>query len=350
MPTTQCSCYDTLFTSLEPPETKPGMLPESVGGAPDASQDLSEGFRHSGWQRDRALVHAALRRTMQSVSRIQAFESCGAFAFVYESVTTPVEYRLGGSTCRDRFCVPCARDRSRVLATNVLLALGGQPVRFLTLTLKVNRGPLTTQIDRLLGCFAKLRARAFWRKRVSGGCAFIEVKWSEKHSGWNVHVHCMLHGLYIPQRDLYRAWLSITGDSMIVDIRLVNDKDTIGRYVTKYIAKPLSNTFLNRREQFDELILAMVGRRLCMTFGDWRGIRLTQSPEPGQWINIGSFHAILCQAHDGQVEATHAIRYICGDHAQHYIDAAALARPPPDVLRPYYQQLQLQYPEWGRTF
>jgi hypothetical protein len=287
---------------------------------------------------------------MQTVSRILAFQSCGALAFVYESVTPPIEYRLGGSTCRDRFCVPCARDRSRVLATNVLLALGGRPVRFLTLTLKVNTGPLSDQIDRLLDCFAKLRTRAFWRKRVTGGCAFIEVKWSEKHAGWNVHVHCMLHGLFIPHSDLWRAWHSITGDSMVVDIRLVNDKDVIGRYVTKYVSKPLSNTFLNRSEQFDELICAMVGRRLCLTFGDWRGIRLTQSPEPGEWISLGSFHTVLCQALNGDVEALHAIRYICRDHAQQYLDAVARARPPPSAPVLSCTQLQLAYPEWGRTW
>jgi hypothetical protein len=160
----------------------------------------------------------------------------------------------------------------------------------------------------------------------------------------------MLHGLYIPKSDLWRAWYAITGDSMIVDIKLVNDKGVIGRYVTKYVAKPLSSTFLNRRPQFDELVRAMVGRRLCITFGDWRGIRLTQSPEPGEWINIGSFHSVLCQALDGDADSLHAARYICGDVLQHYLDAVEYARPPPQAPVLIWTQLQLAYPEWGRTW
>lgn len=350
MPRSRHASDPLLFPLLEPPESKPEPPPPPLGGSSDWDQDLSETFRHSGWRRDRALVNVALRRTMQSVSRILAFSSCGSGAFVYESVTPPIEYRLGGTTCRDRFCVPCARDRSRVLATNVLTALGGHAVRFLTLTLRINPGPLSKQIDRLFTCFSALRQRAFWKKRVSGGCAFVEVKWSERHGGWNVHVHCMLHGLYLPKSDVWRAWYAITGDSNIVDIRLVNDKAVIGRYVTKYVSKPLNNTFLNRPDLFDELILAMVGRRLCLTFGDWRGIPLTQSPEPGEWINLGSFHAILSQALDGDAEALHAIRYICGDQAHKYLDASALARPPPSTPAENWTQLQLQFPEWGRTF
>lgn len=276
---------------------------------------------------------------MQPVSRILAFSGCGAYAFVYQSITAPYEYRLAGSTCRDKFCIPCAKQRSRVLSTNVLQALGDQPVRFLTLTLRINDGPLSAQIDRLYSCFATLRNRAFWKKRVNGGCAFTEVKWSEKHQGWNVHVHCMLHGLYLPKPDIWRAWHQITGDSMIVDIRLVHDHQSIGRYITKYVSKPLNNSFLNRQPQFDELIQALRGRRLCLTFGDWRGIKLTQSPEPGEWINLGSFHDVLYRAVDGDLDSLKAVHYICADRTEELLQASALARPPPVETRTIHRQL-----------
>ncbi len=271
-----------------------------------------------------------------------SFSDCGATAFVFQSLKAPYEYRLGGSSCRDRFCVPCARERSRVLATNVLDALAGKPVRFLTLTLKVNNGPLSAQIDRLYSCFTALRARSFWLKRVSGGCAFTEVKWSPSSSGWNVHVHCMVHGLYLPKSDLWRAWHAITGDSMIVDIRLVRDKGAIGRYVTKYISKPLSRTFLNRDSQLDELVKAMRGRRLCITFGDWRGIRLTQQPEPGDWINLGSFYDVVALALLDDPDSLTAIRQICGDRASEMLATFQRARPPPIPKLPIHEQLYFQ--------
>lgn len=275
---------------------------------------------------------------MQTISRILGFSSCGAAAFVYQSAKAPYDYRLGGSSCRDRFCVPCSRERSRVLATNVLTALKQNPARFLTLTLKTNDGPLSTQIDRLYSCFTALRTRAFWKKRVHGGCAFTEVKWSERNQGWNVHVHCLLHGLYVPKSDLWRAWYDITGDSLIVDIRLVHDQAAIGRYVTKYVSKPLGNSFVNRTAQFDELIRAMAGRRLCLTFGTWRGIKLTETPEPGDWVNLGSFHDVLRKAHDGDVESLQAIKYICQDRTQELLDHVVHARPPPIDATPDQRQ------------
>lgn len=333
-----------VFPLLEPPETNPEPLESSIGGLTEEAPTLSETFRHSGWARARTLVYDALRRTTQSVSRILAFCDCGAFAYVMQSLKDPFEYRLAGSSCHDRFCIPCAKARSRVLASNVLAALGDQPVRFLTLTLRTNDGPLTTQIDRLYRCFTTLRNRAFWKKRVQGGCAFLEVKWSEKSAAWNVHIHCMLHGLYIPKSDLWRAWHAITGDSMIVDIRLVHDHRCIGRYVTKYVSKPLSNTYINRQPQFDELVQAMAGRRLCFTFGDWRGIKLTQQPLPGDWVNVGSFHDVLNRAFDGDLESLRAIRYICGNRTQELLDRVRLARPPPSSTSSQERQLYFDYP------
>ncbi len=279
---------------------------------------------------------------MQTVARIQAFQSCGAFAFVYQSVKAPYEYRLGGSSCHDRFCVPCAADRSRNLATNVLNALNHEPARFLTLTLKTNDGPLATQIDRLYSCFATLRKRHLWQSRVTGGCAFTEVKWSNNTEAWNVHVHCIIHGAFLPKWELSKAWHEITGDSMIVDLRIIRDQDHIARYITKYASKPIDNTFTNRQPLLDEVIRAMHGRRLCFTFGTWRGIKLTELPVPGDWVNLGSFDDVLRQARDGDPDALRAVTYIAKDRTDFLLRSVAVARAPP--LVPVYHRDQLLLP------
>jgi hypothetical protein len=151
----------------------------------------------------------------------------------------------------------------------------------------------------------------------------------------------MLHGLYLPKSDVWRAWWEITGDSFQVDITLVRNHDTIGRYITKYVSKPLNNTFLNRPHQLDELIRSMHGRRLCLTFGDWRGIRLTQSPEPGEWVNLGGFHDVLSRASDGDQDSLNAIRYICADRTEQLLQSNALARPPPDEPPTFERQRYL---------
>lgn len=332
-----------LFTSLEPPETKPPTPAALPGGELLEPTDLAETFRHSGWAHNRGLVNAALKRTHQTIPRIVAFQSCGAFAYVYQSLHSPYEYRLGGSSCRDRFCVPCALDRSRVLSTNVLNALDSQPARFLTLTLKSNDGPLEAQIDRLYSCFATLRNRSLWTRTVKGGCAFTEVKWSERAHAWNVHIHSIIHGGFLPQRDLSRAWWKITGDSMVLDIRLVRDPAHIGQYVTKYASKPLNNSFVNRSVQFDEVVQAMHGRRLCFTFGTWRGIKLTESPQPGDWINLGSFTEVASRARDGDLEALKALNSVTGNRAAEVILALPLARAPPLRSSPAHPQITFEW-------
>ena len=340
--TLQREAGQPVFPLLDPPETNAGPSHYTIGGESPPRSELAESFRHSGWQHARDLVYVALQRTGQSPSRLLSFADCGAYAFIYQSLKTPYEYRVGGSSCRDRFCVPCAKDRSRVLASNVLNALGDRPVRFLTLTLRSNDLPLSEQVDRLYRSFSLLRNRAFWHKRVSGGCAFTEIKWSQNSQAWNVHIHCMLHGLYLPKSDVWRAWHAITGDSMIVDIRIVRSHATIARYVTKYVSKPLDNSFLNRQPQFDELIQAMRGRRLCITFGDWRGIKLTESPEPGEWLILGSFDSVLRLAKQGDKDALNAVHSLCGPLAQAYIDTATLPRAPPSPRKPSSRQLLLR--------
>lgn len=352
-----CGCFTKrlsdpsfFFSSLEPPEINPEPQPNINGGVPSDAIGFSETFRHSGWAHNRALVYAALKRTMQSIPRICAFTSCGAFAYVYQTVKAPFEYRLGGSSCRDRFCVPCASDRSRVLATNIITALDGQAARFLTLTLRTNDGPLSTQIDRLFSCFAALRQRDLWKHRVDGGCAFIEVKWSPNTSAWNVHVHCLVQGLFLPQRELSRAWFEITGDSYILDIRAIKDPNLIARYVAKYVSKPLNGTFVNRPVQLDDLVKAMRGRRLCFTFGTWRGIKLTQSPEPGEWINLGSFHELALLAREGDPDALQAIAYIAGDRTPELLASPQLTRAPPLDPALHDSQLHLLLPVTDNRF
>lgn len=134
---------------------------------------------------------------------------------------------------------------------------------------------------------------------------------------------------------------------MIVDIKLVHDDAAIGRYITKYVSKPLDNSFLRRHPQLDEIVTAMRGRRLCITFGDWRGIQLTQSPTPGEWINLGSFHDVLTLASDGDLDSLRAVRYICKDRTEELLNSVALARPPPIYTPPKQSQSRF---DWASTW
>lgn len=343
-----CTTDDTdpgLFdSSLEPPESKSQNGPGAMWAALPEDMELAERFRHSGWQRNRTLIYHSLRRTMQSVSRIMAFDSCGSAAYVYKRADDDAKFMLGGSSCRDRMCLPCQQDRSRVLATNVLDALKDKPSRFLTLTLKQTDASLSEQLDRLYSCFSKLRQRAFWKKHVVGGCAFFEIVYKPDVGRWNVHVHCIVHGSYMPQRELSSLWYKITGDSHIVDICFIRDANIVGRYVVKYVGKPFNNSFLNRPERLDEVIQALKKRRLCITFGDWRGVVLTRTVSEHDWISLGSFHDVASKAVDGDEESMAAMVAVCGENYAAILDRVKNARPPPITDVPWERQAIFEWP------
>lgn len=326
-------------SSLEPPESKPHM--HRVW---DATADLnwspSSLFRHSGWRRDRERIVRALHDTQQPFSAQYEFQHCGTHAYVLQSVDDPTQFRVAGSACHHRFCLPCANERSRTIAINVLDRLGDKRARFLTLTLRSTTEGLAELLDKLTDSFSRLRRRAIWRKRVTGGVSFVELKWSDELQRWNVHLHAIVQGLYIKQGLLTQAWKHITGDSLIVDIRAVKDNRTVTRYVTKYACKPLHPSVLHDDDKLREAIVSLKGRRLATTFGDWRGVLLTPSPDEQAWTNLGSLDSMIRQAESGDMDAGTICRSLNVDFA---ITSAStqMTRAPPASSTPASQQMTL---------
>lgn len=332
--------YDLLL-QLERPETNLQNDLERKTGVLWDDYQLASNFRHNGWRRRRQQIFDSLNRTNQSTSRRENFAACGSTAYVYKAIDDPNVFRLGGSSCRDRFCIPCAIDRSRCLATNVLKTLGKRPARFVTLTLRQNDDRLHDTLDKLYDSFRRLRARSFWKRHVKGGCAFIEVLWSTRNNAWNVHLHAIVHGTYLNKYDLSKEWWKVTGDSFIVKVKLVEDNASVGRYVTKYVSKPFNDTFMGRTLLLDEVVAAMKNRRLSLTFGDWRGIKLTESPNERDWINLGTFHDVVTRALDSDRECLRAIQTICGERTHEVMNEVLRARPPP-IIEPV-RSIQLTF-------
>lgn len=272
-------------------------------------------FRHTGWQHDRRRVYDALKRTAQTSNRISSYLDCGSHAYVFQSLQDPEVYTLGGSTCHDRFCLPCGRERSRVIAGNVKLKLDGKPARFLTLTLRSTTEPLDDLLAKLTRDFSALRRTKLWRKRVTGGVAFLEVKWLAGTNRWHVHLHALLQGRYVPQQELSKLWLKITGTSDVIDIRIVEDEAHCTHYICKYASKPLDRTVVVVPLRLDEAVVALKGKRLCLTFGSWRGCKLTEPPESGTWIQLGTLDEIITRAEDGDDDAQHALDVLRVEYA-----------------------------------
>lgn len=290
-------------SSVQALESKRQCEADSAGRSIQEPQSLAVSFRHSGWQPDRKRVAESLARTEQCDSRRTAFCDCGNFAYVLQNADDPSQYRLAGSSCHDRFCVPCATERSGVMAANANRIVQGKEVRFLTLTLRSEHEPLGALLDKLYASFQALRRRNIWKDHVVGGVAFLEIKWFAEKERWHPHVHCLIEGTWIDQKEISKAWHEITGDSFVVDIRRPGNMDSIARYVAKYASKPLHKSFARIADRLDEAVLAMRGRKLAITYGSWRGELLTQTETEGVWIQIGSLDAMIARAAHGSIEA-----------------------------------------------
>lgn len=237
-----------------------------------------------------------------SNSRVNAFANCGAKLYVHARPDGS-EHKITCSCCHDRFCEPCQQRRRRIIAAALEEVIAKRTVRFVTLTLRLSDCSLRDQMDRLYRSFSVLRRRTWWREHVDGGAAFCETKLGKNSLGWHVHLHLLVEGKFMPQRELSQEWNAVTGDSFIVDVRECRDPHGRAAYVTKYVTKPADSSVYANAAKLAEFIAAIKGRRLCTTFGTWRGIELDPERLPdGEWVSVGPVENVVRRAAAGDVE------------------------------------------------
>lgn len=106
--------------------------------------------------------------------------------------------------------------------------------KFLTLTLK-RRALCRSNVRFLRQCFTKLRHRKVWK--ATAGVYQIEIGTVDDLGQANLHIHSAIDSPYMFQAELSEAWLDITGDSFIVDIRQAKDARDIVWYMSKHMGK-----------------------------------------------------------------------------------------------------------------
>lgn len=313
----------------------------------------AEHFRHSGWiaQRRRTLrtMRAQLAIAIHAVesagefwnekeakppvtrSRIEAFEDCGQRAFVYESIDSPGTYRVRSNKCKDRFCKPCMAEKVAINKAKLLSKIKGVVHRFVTLTLRTQDEPLNEQLTRLYSSFRKLRQRAWWKQRCRGGIAFCEVKWSEKGNRWHPHLHVLIHGRYMPKQQLGSEWYAVTGDSWIVDVKLVKQDERAAHYVAKYASKGYDQSAVATDARLAQTLHAFHRKRLVIPFGDWKGFSLTEQPDEQGWRLIDTLDAVLRRARDGDPNFSRILDAIAREWDDRTFDLLPeeAPRPPP---------------------
>lgn len=188
--------------------------------------------------------------------------------------------RMSLCRCRHRLCPFCMKIRARETARRISrLVVGVNSPRLITLTLREDGEPLAARLDRLAASFRNLRRQRRWKLLVHGGVYCTEVTTGEERNGWHVHLHIIVDGEYFPQADLSSDWEIATGDSPIVDIRAVTNREKAAYYVSKYVAK-CTDLEEWTDEQICEYAVAMHRRRIVSTFGTAHNVKSDASATP----------------------------------------------------------------------
>lgn len=291
-------------THVHTPETNPQNSPHSSAwGVTEETDDPAVTFRHSGWSRPRRLIRQALVDLRTPLRPLARFDTCGSEPWVVVDPEDSSRLAIHSNHCHSRWCTPCSRERAARIIGNLKVTLNEGDIRFLTLTMKHTDTPLSAQIDRIYDAFRKLRRAPFWAKAVKGGCAVLELKHSHRTQLWHVHLHCLLDGSYLPKEDVKAEWWRITGDSHVIDIKQCHDAEHASHYVVKYITKPVPSSVINKPGQLLEMMAAIAHRRLVLTWGSWRGVRLSEPLDLTAWKSIASLATLYHRRELGDVDA-----------------------------------------------
>ena len=339
-------------TEVHPVETNGNGSEATASGFGTVELTNSSAWRHAGWARQRSKVYEALRRLDVSHRRMGSFIECGQFSWIQRDRKNHERYALKTNACHDRFCVPCCTARGTKLSARVAAKMATTRYRMITLTLKHNPAHLADQIDRLVDCFRNLRKTRLWKTHVKGGVAFTEVKLSDRTGLWHPHLHILCHGRFIDKNELKKAWLAVTGDSMVTSIDMVKDRKHAADYTAKYCTKGWDHPVFANEDKLAEAIAALRGRRLVTTFGSWRGFKLNEPPEPGDWEQVAPLDEYLTLAEQGDPHAIWVLRTIRNLPAGRFvppIHAPPTANDTPNRLRkPRPNPQQLALADWDR--
>lgn len=226
-----------------------------------------------------------------------ALNECRTFATLAREKTSG-DVQVMSNACRDRWCPMCANQKVQYAKDQTAIYIKGlvNP-RFLTLTLRHDERSLKDQIEFLQLCFRKLRYRAYWKKNVTGGIWFLQIKRGKNSGLWHPHFHILLDGEYMEQAKLSDLWDLVTFGSPIIDIRSVWDADSAASEIARYVARPAELSKMPMTDRV-EVIEALQGKRLCGTFGTAKTVTLTppKIEDSCEWQTIGCYDQVVHDA------------------------------------------------------
>ncbi len=246
---------------------------------------------YKAWSAAELLYQAVDRQ--QSTSYENRMHGCRTQAWFARHIETG-KVRVISSACRLRWCPLCAKAKRTYITAEIARWIKATRYhKFCTFTLKHTDDTLPAQIDKLYKSFQKLKKSKFFKKHVDCGVWFFQIKRSKQTMQWHPHLHCIVTGRWIPYNDMRAAWLKITKDSSVVDIRPVKDPDGCANEVARYAASP-ANLSTNDAIDYFEIWEAMHGRRICgkWKMGDRVNLTLPKADDHDSWENIGTWASV----------------------------------------------------------
>lgn len=269
---------------------------------------------HKEFWKDRVHILDALLSAHDAALNKRAVRIDDCCSFPSVAVKSDGKPALILHRCKDRMCPRCQKQRSLTLSARIAeLVKGMNAPRMVTLTLKHRNASLSQEHKRLADGFKALRKSKFWKANVKGGVYGIETPRNVQTQKWHCHMHLIVDGSFMSQKTLSAEWKIATGDSDIVDIRMVNDREKTAKYLAKYILKPNAVTewdFLAVRE----FATALKGKRLVHTFGTLHGKNVDPAKDPAEATvdaPLCSLHRLTNWAERGHAAAQRAIEVLC---------------------------------------
>jgi hypothetical protein len=285
------------LTSLDPQETN-----EFLPLAHTASQRIA----HARWFEARCRIIRTLRSSQDDTLQDRSYriDGCCGFPVVWQTEEGTPHVSL--NACKDRLCPRCQHARAWQVRLRVLaLTNRFNAPRFATLTLDHREESLAQMYARCMAGFRKLRTSPFWKSHVRAGVWVIEVTRNKTTNRWHVHVHTIIDGSFMPQKQLSATWLKATETAYVVDIRAVPDRAKAATYVAKYVGKGIDCTRWTD-DEICEFATAMHGRRLVHTFGAAHAEvtdSITEREKRGPMTRVGFVHRLPAAMEAGEARA-----------------------------------------------
>lgn len=222
---------------------------------------------HGRCWRHRAAVIKALHASIDHRLLKRARSMCLCSSSPSLGITASGEARVRAIRCKDRLC-PLCEDRRIARAKSRVDQLVHQfdNCRMITLTVTDHGEGLRAQVDRLLRYFKAFRRTLGWKNHVRRGVYCLQVTSNQKTKTWHAHLHVLVEGEFWAQAEISKLWLVTTGDSPVVDIRVIHSRSSATSYVARYVTR--GDTIASwEEESIQEYALAMKGVRLFQSFG-----------------------------------------------------------------------------------